>query len=456
MKNSIPALVPNGTGHQFALYGDSCSGVPGAPHEKSHAAVNAIVGRLNPEPEFVVFPGDEIIGLTNDEAELRKQWDYWLNHETAWLDRASIPLYNSTGNHTTYSKMSERVFRDVLSHLPRNGAPQQDGLSYFVRRGDLLLVFVHTLWSELGGEGHLETEWLKSTLKEHSDAKWKFVVGHHPVFTVNGYAGDYGRNIGPEYARPFWKILKEQDVFAYLCSHILAFDVQVHEGVLQITTAGAGTAHRMPEGVEYLHALQVALDDDGMRYQVLDIQGEVRERLSWPLKLPPSSEWKSLTKGAQTAVMKGAYEAKNPKPAICALRICGKLSETSTGQRQTLLSASSRSGQHEPFWLGLSGEQQKLTAMLQPESGRSPHGWYGEELGSNVAFDCQVLIHSGMAGGGIMYRLNDDSPWSSLSSASSWGAERVQWPETWNVGDNTEAALPFLGEDLEIMVHVEC
>ncbi|MEQ8657471.1 MAG: hypothetical protein RIC24_09215 [Hyphomicrobiales bacterium] len=117
--------------------------------KKTHAAINAVVRRLNPAPEFVVFPGDEVIGLTNDEAELRKQWDYWLNHEMDWLDRDSIPFYNSTGNHTTYSKMSEWVFRDVLSHLPRNGAPEQDGLSYFVRRGDLLLVFIHTLWSKL-------------------------------------------------------------------------------------------------------------------------------------------------------------------------------------------------------------------------------------------------------------------------------------------------------------------
>ncbi|MET4208317.1 hypothetical protein [Bradyrhizobium sp. LA2.1] len=41
--NSIPALLPRGKGHQFLLYGDSCSGVPGGLHETTFASVNAVV-----------------------------------------------------------------------------------------------------------------------------------------------------------------------------------------------------------------------------------------------------------------------------------------------------------------------------------------------------------------------------------------------------------------------------
>ena len=61
----IPALVPRDeTGFQFVCYADSCSGVAGAPHESTFAAVNAVVARLRPQPEFICFPGDEIRGLT--------------------------------------------------------------------------------------------------------------------------------------------------------------------------------------------------------------------------------------------------------------------------------------------------------------------------------------------------------------------------------------------------------
>jgi hypothetical protein len=81
---SISALLPVGAGHQFVLYADACSGVPHALHETKFAAVNAVVQRLQPQPEFVLFPGDEIIGLTADADALRAQWRHrWLGFGSA-------------------------------------------------------------------------------------------------------------------------------------------------------------------------------------------------------------------------------------------------------------------------------------------------------------------------------------------------------------------------------------
>ena len=158
---AIAALTPRGgVGHQFVCYADSCSGVAGEPEEAKFARVNAVLSRLRPQPQFVCFPGDEIIGLSNDEETLRNQWRYWFEREMHWLDRTRIPLFHTTGNHTAYDPASERVFRKILAHLPRNGPPGQEGLTYFVRRDDLLLVFVNTLWSGHGGEGRVETTWL--------------------------------------------------------------------------------------------------------------------------------------------------------------------------------------------------------------------------------------------------------------------------------------------------------
>jgi hypothetical protein len=78
--------------------------------------------------------------------------------------------------------------------------------------------------------------------------------------------GAYQREVGPECAMVFWQTLVEGDVLAYLCSHILAFDVQVHRGILQVCTAGASTAHRMPQGIEYLHFIQAAIDAAGVSF----------------------------------------------------------------------------------------------------------------------------------------------------------------------------------------------
>ncbi|BCH21006.1 hypothetical protein MesoLjLb_07910 [Mesorhizobium sp. L-8-3] len=117
--------------------------MPHALHEQTFASVNAVVRRLRPRPEFILFPGDEIIGLVPDAATLRKQWRHWLDTEMGWLDRTKTPIWHATGNHTTYDTMSEAVFREVLG-LPGNGPPDQIGLSYFVRRDDLLMVFVNS------------------------------------------------------------------------------------------------------------------------------------------------------------------------------------------------------------------------------------------------------------------------------------------------------------------------
>lgn len=436
----LAALLPRGPGHQFVVYGDSCSGIAGAPHEKTFASVNAVVRRLEPPPQFIAFLGDEVAGLSADAGELRAQWRYWLDREMGWLGRRAIPLWNSTSNHTTYDEMSEAVFCEMLRHLPRNGPPGQEGLSYWVRRGDLLMVFVNTMWSGLGGEGHVETTWLRDVLRQHADARHKLVLGHHPVHPINGFSGAYQREIGPEHAGPFWEALVEGGVLAYLCSHILAFDVQVHRGVLQVCTAGAGTAHRMPEGIEYLHCVQAALDDEGLRYQVLDTEGRARESLSWPLHAPTLERWPPLPTGESAA--RGA--------GVVALRFVGRAAPAGDGSAQTLLAAFDN-GRQPPLWVGLSGPEQRLTVIVGPETRRSPHYWTGPAVAPRTPFDLRLLLHPGMGPGGIMYCTGDDQRWSSLTSASAWGIERLTWPERWSVGHGMRgpADQPFRGDVLE-------
>ncbi|WP_298366864.1 metallophosphoesterase [uncultured Bradyrhizobium sp.] len=427
MQDAIPSLLPRNPGHQFVIYADACSGVAGALHERTFASVNNVVRRLNPAPEFILFPGDEIIGLTADADALRAQWRHWLDTEMAWLDRRTVPLWHTTGNHTTYDEMSETVFREVLK-LPRNGPPGQEGLSYWVRRDNLLMVFVHTLWSGLGGEGHVETDWLEEVLERHKDARHKLVLGHHPVYPINGFSGSYQREIGHEYSARFWDILVRAGVTAYLCSHILAFDVQVHRGVLQICTAGAGTAHRMPEGVEYLHCVQAVLDQDGLRYQVLDTEGAVREQLAWPLPSLDHATWSPLPHGTSPAPLSGT-----PPPAtVVALKLSGRTAAGSAAP-QTLL-CTPVPDMIAPLWLGLRGPNQTLTLILGRERGRSPHYWVGPDLGDERDFDLDIAFYPDMGPGGVLWRHRGDTSWTSFAAISATGLERFSWPALWSVG----------------------
>lgn len=440
----IRALLPRGPGRRFVFYGDSCSGVAGALHEGKLAKINGVVRRIEPEPEFVVFPGDEIIGLVPDESELRAQWRHFLDVEMAWLDRRRVPMFHATGNHTTYDATSERVFSDVMSHLPRNGPAGQEGLAYFVRDGDLLLVFVHTLWSGLGGEGHMELAWLSETLRANAGARWKFVVGHHPAFAVNGFSGPYQRTIGDEYVAEFWSLLTGNGVLAYLCSHILAFDVQCHQGVLQITSAGAGTAHRMPE-TEYLHCVQMAVDRSGLRYQVLDEDGDVRETLAWPPREPAT----------RTDLAVGANARPWPdgagSPGIVCVTLRGRIDPSRP--RQTMLAALDDDG-HCPLWIGLVGRRMQLTVTLQPERGRSPHQWLGPSLADVDAFDLDLMLNADMGPGGILWRARGSETWTGLIGMSAWGTERIAWPERLHVGAHgrDDVDTPFVGRSLSVSI----
>ncbi len=447
--------MPRDNGYQFVVYADSCSGIAGFLHESTFASVNAVIQQLDPQPEFICFPGDEIRGLVADEGALRDQWRYWFEHEMALHDFQAIPVYHTTANHTTYDEASEAIYREVMCHLPQNGPSGQESLTYFVRNGDLLMIFVNTLWSGLGGEGTVETTWLDETLKAHADARFKFVFGHHPVFPVNGFSGSYQREIEHENGKIFWDVLVSHKVNAYFCSHILAFDVQVHQGVLQVLTAGAGTAHRMPEGVEYLHCVQAAVDSQGLRYQVLDTDGEIREWLSWPLVLPSSSEWSSLDQG----VFPNPINCKPEKDEalVVVLEFIGTVfAQAEIQPTQTLLTVWEDQQNLPQLWIGV-GYDQKFVVKMSPSVGRSPHMWIGPYIDLSKPFRIQVALHGGMGAGGIMWRWDDQSPWTSLDGISYWGAERLNWGKYWSIGHGQRgsADTPFTSHNLNLKWHMQ-
>jgi len=451
---SIPSIPTGESGVSFVWYGDCCSGISGA-NEQNFAAVNTVFRRLDAYPDVVIFAGDNIVGYSDNAEDYRAQWRYWLDHEMAWFSKLGIPIFHITSNHNTTNEVAEAVFREIHTDIPQNGPDDQKGLSYWVRRGDVLYVFVNTNFSGLGGSGHVEHEWLDRVLTDQADVRFKLVIGHHPVFGINGHDLYPSWRITPEEGAAFWEVLVRHGVFAYVCSHILAFDVKVHQGVLQITTGGAGTYGMpvlglMPETTEYLHLVQAALDERGLRYQVLDTTGIAREWLRWPEPALEASDWEVFDPAQPPAGPASSSRHVSDGDAwVARFHVTGRTAPSSDAQ--TMLCGWQSWEGPEAIWIGISEGDSRLIVQLVPRPGQGAQCWIGPQFPQDAPLDIEIAIHSGMGPGGVLWR-TPGGVWSSLRSNSARGADQLVWPENWNLGHGQSGSSDraFAGADLRV------
>ncbi|MEJ0037801.1 MAG: hypothetical protein WDO68_17285 [Gammaproteobacteria bacterium] len=420
---SIPALMPRDpSGHQFALFSD-CT-VDGKEQNYSDAlnGINRVVQRLSPPPQFIAFPGDAVSTGAN-----AGEWEFF-EARMKWARERNIPVYQSTSNHNAHNFQSEANFRKYHPDLPLNGRGDQRGLAYWVRRGNLLYVSVHHPQpgpNYRTGFDFGDMQWVDDVLTQNADASYKLVAGHYPIFRINGYTG---MSIPREDWEPFWATLRKHHVDAYLTSHVLAFDVQVRDGILQICSGGAGP-DLMPEETEGTHAVQIALDREGFRYQVLNVKGEVRESLVWPFMAPEDRS--PATPKAWTPMETGQPIATGatPRDRITLYRI-SKLSyfPNPYEYRFDILRGTQGDRPTVQVWVDLLSS--RLNVTLQLEGVDLAQHWLGPVIDFKQApMDIQIAFHPGMGPGGVLWRWNDSSPWSSMETTSASGLEALQWPD---------------------------
>ncbi|GIS59400.1 MAG: hypothetical protein CM1200mP2_16250 [Planctomycetaceae bacterium] len=416
---TLRSLLPRTeTGCHFVAYGDCCIGPPepGRGHEEHLAAVHRVMHQLDPRPEFVCFLGDLIWGLTrehgpnHDGESLRQEWAVKLPREMKPLTDLDVPVFRIPGNHDTMTPVSETVWREVFDEIPQNGPEGQEGLTWFERRGDLLIIGISVYAMNMGSPftmmgGRVDCDWVDRVLTEHSDAKFKFVLGHSPVHPVNGYTAPKWGML-PEFGEPFWAVLARHQVTAYLCSHVIAFDFQVHDGVPQITTGGAGTSSGpggcMPAPDEYHHCVQLAVDDIGLRGQVLDTVGTAREEFQWPLPADGIMKWSFKS------------DSLPPKPS------------------RVLLTGQSGKEDYPRIRVSLDGYQPRLNVTLYDPADVYPCSWHGPEIDIRHPFELTVAIDPTLGPGGVLARVGNE-PYSSLTTDVPFGFKVNSWPEKWDV-----------------------
>ncbi|MDR1236940.1 MAG: metallophosphoesterase [Propionibacteriaceae bacterium] len=436
----IQALLPRDpAGRQFVLYSDSCSGQVDDPYGNGErlARTSAVVRRLAPRPEFIVFPGDAVA-----DGSVEEQWIHWLGSEMHWAEELGLPIYQATSNHNTPTPKSYPLYRKYWAErLPLNGPAGQDTLAYWVRDGNLLYVSLHQpdCYAEpdshpVRGLNSVEATWLESVLTANSDADHIFVAGHYPVFPVNGYSS-LPWCFTPQARSTLWDILVRNRVTAYLCSHVLAFDIQVHDGVLQVTSGGATGGDPdfdsvpiphglMPGPEEFPHIAQLAVDAQGLCCRVHDATGKVREQLAWP---PPDL-------GARLVAAPTVRTGELTPDAVLWLR----LSEKGNSHSQ-LVAAGLRPNAFVNTVEWLRADDGRFVAGFDSVSHRfvidleldhyGRQRWHGPALDLSKPAQIELMLHPGMGPGGLLYRLRQSDSWSSMLTSSAVGLEAFNWPD---------------------------
>lgn len=191
---------------RFVYLGDAQNGI------LSHWArvVRAAYAKA-PDARFILHAGDLV-----DRASRDYEWSQWF--KAVGFIHGMVPAVPVAGNHEYFRLGSDQDARRALSILwrPQFRLPVVDGLPaelaetvYDVRYTQDLHVFV---LSTQGGELDAQARWLDAALKA-SDARWKVVTFHHPVFSSGRGRDDEARR------KILLPVLRANDVDLVLQGH---------------------------------------------------------------------------------------------------------------------------------------------------------------------------------------------------------------------------------------------
>jgi tartrate-resistant acid phosphatase type 5 len=196
---------------------------------------------------FVITCGDNYHGNGIASAESpRWKAEY---EEVYKASSLMIPWYASLGNHEYRGKPEAEIAYSQLSTRWKMPARYYTHTEKIDDANQVL--FVHLDTSPFVGAYHkkassyrvedqdskAQLRWLDSVLAA-SQARWKIVVGHHPIYAAGG-----GHSDTPELIAQVLPVLERHDVKIYFCGHDHVLEHVVH-GKVNFFVCGGGAAPR--------------------------------------------------------------------------------------------------------------------------------------------------------------------------------------------------------------------
>jgi acid phosphatase len=228
---TVPAVKPGVTYERFIVVGDTGTGGPGQREVAATMAKRAQAER----PDFILLTGDNIYDYGVKSAEDR-QWK--TKFEDIYAAPAlQVPFYASLGNHDHYGNEQAQV--DYARHNKLWNLP---AFYYtFMRtladgtKVQFFAIDTEPINKEQAGAAD-QLAWLDKELGK-SDAKWKIVFGHHPLYGHNPARGH--NRIMIEKIEP---LLVKHKVDIYFAGHDHTLEMLKPVKGVHYVISGAGAA----------------------------------------------------------------------------------------------------------------------------------------------------------------------------------------------------------------------
>jgi len=243
----------------FVVMGDNRSG---------DAVYRRIVSMaMERKPDFVVNTGDQIATPGDKE-----EWAKFREMSKPIM----VPYFLTVGNHDANSKvpLSERIYKEQVD-LPGNE------LYYSFNTGNCLFIVLDSNLDDqekrITGEQY---KWLEGVLTA-SNRKHKFVFMHHPLYTDSGKGRHAGSSLDkyPEDRDRLETLFVKNKVDVVFSGHEHMYQRKIVDGITHIITGGGGAPlYANDEDGGFYHYIVVVVDGDNVRAEVVDINGNVRDR----------------------------------------------------------------------------------------------------------------------------------------------------------------------------------
>jgi predicted phosphodiesterase len=204
------------------------------------------VGKLNLlKPEFVMSIGDLIVGETEDDAELDRQWDEF----DTLVKKLQMPFFYVPGNHDISNEAMAKKWQKRLGQT-----------YYHFTYRNVLFLCLNTEDTCEGCIGRQQFEYFREVLKANRKVRWTLVFMHRPLWKKSETSNNWEKFESLLAGRPY-------TVFA---GHTHIYNKSVRNGrryyVLAITGGRGGGQDNEPLGLaecRFDHIVWVTMTDDG-------------------------------------------------------------------------------------------------------------------------------------------------------------------------------------------------